>query len=386
MKTTQGAPCKYFSYGDAPTCYAHRNYFQEKDAQIQFVRFLEKARQKLFYIADMKHRYCTEDKNLSANVLGKMAEKREHLDTLLYNPVNGVEALMRRHRTEDVRDELKAVQKQFTNVSRAYLSLITRNCKGKKAPPYVVRENAPTPEEVMELLERGDDDSLRYAVFLMTFTHAMWKWVIWGLVKTATVAFFIYNHQKMAIIIAAFIIINQPWIGLVIGRRIPVIREYIKTFEIMLAYYKSGKREFEDLRAKVNEMFEWMSNLLSYTNPDTFVKLLQNSSLYKNLSTRKGRSRKELRRTDKQLEMGGDMWAEATQHTPKIKDSDFINLESSATYQDYNLDDLHTNDPRVHFLELAQIRPCRNDYNENVLPIWTFLGLALFTMKRFFRV
>lgn len=372
-------PCKNFRYGNTLTCYAHRNYFHEKNAQIQFVRFLEKARQKLFYIADMKYRYCTEDKKLSVNVLGKMTEKRECMDTLLYNPATGVEALMRRHQTEDVRDELKALQKQFTNVSRSYLSLITRNCKGKKAPPYVVSENAPTPEEVMLLLKRGDDDSLRYVVFLMTFTHALWRWLFWGLVKTPTVALFIYNHQKMALITAAFIIINQPWVGLVIGRRIPVIREYIKTFEIMLAYYNSGKKEFEDLRAKVNEMFAWMSYLNSYTSPSTFIKFLQHS-IYKGR-----RSKEMLRRADKQLEMGGDMWAEATQHTPKIKDSDFINLESSATYQDTNLDDLHTNDPRLLFLDLAQIRPRHNDYNENVLPIWTFLGLALFTMKRVFR-
>ena len=398
--TNQGAPCKNFSYGETPTCYAHRNYFHEKDAQIQFVKFLEKARQKLFYIADMKHRYCTEDKNLSAKVLDKMAEKKERMQTLLYDPVDGVEALMRRHRTEDVRDELKAVQKQFSNVSRGYLSLITKNCKGKKMPPYVVRENAPTPEEVVQLLERGDDDSLQYAHFLMTFTQALWRWVIWGLVKTPTVAFFIYNHQKVAMVIAAFVIINQPWVGLAIGRRIPIIRNYIKTYEIMLEYYNSGKKEVEDLRqlysknlfvvedlrAKVNSMFKWMSRILSYGSPDTFVKLLQNSYLVRNFSTNKGKSRKELRRVDKQLEMGADMWAEATQHTPRMKDSDFIHLESSATYQEINLYDLHTNDPRVHFLELAQIRPSRNDYNEDVLPMWTFLGLALFTMKRFFRV
>lgn len=374
--TKHGPRCKRAPQKGTSYCSSHKNYPAQRATQEKILQFLEETKVRLHSIAEMRHRYCPKDADLPPNVVKSMNDKRQRMDSLLYDPRKGLEALMKRHQTQDVTNDFSKIEKDFAKVSKSLLSLINDNCKGRKTAPYVVPVPLHTPEQVVEMVKRGDDDSRRYVIYLMTFTKVLWDWCFWGLVKTPAVISFIYHNQGLVILLAVFIITNQPWIG----KHIPGVRSVIEVIETMVAFMNSTKESLREVREQMRHLFTRIAKILKYSNPDTMIKWLTDKIML-------GRNRKQI---EKQLDMGDEMWQAAKQSKiPKLAAPDPSQLEDPATWESIGLENLHMFDPsmRYHTLEgiLIGHRGSGQHYYEDAMPVWTVLSLAAFMLRRLLR-
>jgi hypothetical protein len=376
--TSKGYPCQNMCNEKSATCHVHQKNKRSDESlakkQEKIIKFLVAASEKLLAIAEMRHRFCTELKDIPQSVRHEMTQQEQLMEDLLYDPVKGLQALMASH-NEDIEDDFRKLQTRFMSVTTNLLSSIVRYCKGRNTAPYVVQSYPPTREQVVQVLKRGDKDSLRYVKFMMTFT---WKALVWsfgGVVQSVAVMGWIYQNMVLVLVMTVVLILQYPSTMRLI---IPGLNEFYTVIEAMLAFAQTNQ-ELKDLKKQVKKLMSIIADILK-VRPEDLVRRLTDRIMknsWKSIAKRK----------EELLLLGGKMWSKAEKE-PTLKLGAPASTEPFYQGHNMNVTYLHMTDQNVsqmNRLALEGVCEYRGSGNPDVMPVFTVVSLAVLMLKRVFR-